>query len=357
MDALTLSRLGIKHTRSAVAESLRINTGYDMTMPVTFYGIVNEHCNVKCRQCEYWRLKEYKDEMTIEEWQNALLSVKEFVGEFSINFSGGEPYIKKGFLDLLAFGHQNGIHCGVTTNGYCMTKENAAKTVAAQPFNVNMSLDGHTAELHDYLRGQPGLFDRLCKGVEYLRQEQAKQGIKFPINIKPTINRLNFRIMPDIVRLAQQLDATTVNFQPVNRWTQETYEELWVEAEDLADFERTIEELIAMKQDGAPIMNSDEVLHLMIPHFREEKAPDETRPCRVGLRNFWIDTRGDIKLCDEYPVIGNIKEQSAREIWYGEQAQKIRAQTLACGKLCLITCVSQKTLKDKVMMGLKLLRN
>ncbi|MEG4493776.1 hypothetical protein [Microcoleus sp. D3_18_C4] len=63
MDALTLSRLGVKHTKSAVAESLRINTGYDVTSPVTFYGIVNERCNVKCRQCEYWRLKEYKDEI------------------------------------------------------------------------------------------------------------------------------------------------------------------------------------------------------------------------------------------------------------------------------------------------------
>ena len=68
--------------------------------------------------------------MTIEEWQNALLRVKEFVDEFSINFSGGEPYIKKGFLDLLAFANKNGIHAGVTTNGYGMTKKNAAKTVA-----------------------------------------------------------------------------------------------------------------------------------------------------------------------------------------------------------------------------------
>jgi MoaA/NifB/PqqE/SkfB family radical SAM enzyme len=357
MDALTLSKLGIKHTQNAVAESLYINYNYDMTKPVTFYGIVNERCNVKCLQCEYWRLKEYQNEMTIEEWQNALLSIKEFVGDFSINFSGGEPYIKKGFLDLLAFGHQNGINCGVTTNGYCMTKENAAKTVAAHPFNVNISLDGHNAELHDYLRGQPGLFDRLSKGVEYLRSEQAKQGVKFPITLKPTINRLNFRYLPEIIKWAEQIGATTVNFQPVNRWTPETYEELWIEEEDLAEFEQMIECLIKMKKNGAPIMNSDEIMRLMIPHFREEKAPPESRPCRVGLRNFWIDTRGDVKLCNDYPVVGNIKEQSAREIWYGEKTQEIRRQTVACGKLCLITCVSQKTILDKVAMALKLLRN
>lgn len=357
MDALTLSRLGVKHTKSAVAESLRINTGLDMTTPVTFYGIVNEHCNVKCRQCEYWRLKEYKDEMTIEDWQNALLSVKEFIGEFSINFSGGEPYIKKGFLDLLTFANKNGIHAGVTTNGYCMTRENAAKTVAARPFNVNMSVDGPNAELHDYLRGQPGLFDRLSKGISYLREEQEKQNVLFPINVKPTINRLNFRHLEEIVTWAKGIGATTVNFQPVNRWTPETYSELWVEEEDREEFSQVIERLIEMKKNGAPIMNSDEVLRLMLPHFQEEKAPDSTRPCRVGLRNYWIDTRGDVKLCDEYPVIGNVKEASAREIWYGEKAQEVRRDTLNCGKLCLITCVSQKTILDKVKMGMKLLKN
>ncbi len=357
MDALTLSRLGVKHTKSAVAESLRINTGFDATSPVTFYGIVNERCNVKCRQCEYWRLKEYKDEMTIEEWQNALLSVKEFVGEFSINFRGGEPYIKKGFLDLLTFTNKNGIHAGVTTNGYCMTRENAAKTVAARPFNVNMSVDGPNAELHDYLRGQPGLFDRLSKGIVYLREEQEKQGVLFPINVKPTMNRLNFRHLEEIVNWAKEIGATTVNFQPVNRWTPETYEELWVEEEDTEEFAQVIERLIEMKNNGAPIMNSDEVLRLMLPHFHDEKAPDAVRPCRVGLRNYWIDTRGDVKLCDEYPVIGNVKEQSARAIWYGEKAQEVRRDTLNCGKLCLITCVSQKTILDKVKMGMKLLNN
>jgi MoaA/NifB/PqqE/SkfB family radical SAM enzyme len=302
-------------------------------------------------------LPEYKEEMTIEQWKSALLSIKEFVGEFSMNFSGGEPYIKKGFLDVLAFANENGIHCGVTTNGFCMTKENAAKTVAAHPFNVNMSVDGPNAELHDYLRGQPGLFSRLSAGIGYLREEQKKQGVKFPITVKPTVNRVNFRLMPELVEWAQQIGATAVNFQTVDLWTQETYDELWVEEEDYEDFAQIIEQLIEMKNNGAPIMNSDEVLRLFLPHFRKEKAPAETLPCRVGLRNFWIDTRGDVKLCNEYPVIGNIKEQSAREIWYGEKAKEIRQQTLDCGKLCLITCVSQKTITDKVKMGLKLLQN
>ena len=77
-----------------------LRTGHDYTKPVTFYGLVNERCNVKCRYCEYWRLKHYVNEMTIEEWQTALTSIKDFVGQFSINFSGGEPFEKPGFIRL-----------------------------------------------------------------------------------------------------------------------------------------------------------------------------------------------------------------------------------------------------------------
>jgi len=238
-----------------------------------------------------------------------------------------------------------------------MTKENAAKTVAAHPFNVNISVDAPNAELHDYLRGQPGLFEKLSHGIKYLRQECEQQGVRFPITVKPTINALNFRLMPELVKWAQQIGATAINFQPVNRWTRETFEELWIEKEQQEELAKVVEHLIEMKKNGAPIMNSDEVLRLFLPHFREEKAPPENLPCRVGLRNYWIDTRGDVKLCDGYPVIGNVKEQSAHEIWYSEKAEEIRRQTLECGQLCLITCVSQKTLKDKVIMGLKLLKN
>ena len=78
-------------------------------------------------------------------------------------------------------------------------------------------------------------------------------------------------------------------------------------------------------------------------------------PCRVGMRDFFIRTNGDIEVCFFYPSIGNIKEASAREIWYGPKAREIRKQTVECDKLCLYTCLSQKTLTDKVKMGLTLL--
>jgi MoaA/NifB/PqqE/SkfB family radical SAM enzyme len=356
MDIGNLAGLAYRRSVAALGEQLYLHTGVDKTTPISFYAIVNEHCNVKCRYCEYWRLKDYVDEMSIEEWQRGLSSIKEFMGNFLISFSGGEPFIKPGFIDLLAWCGEAGIQASVTTNGSALTERNAAKVVAARPFNVNISVDAPKAEIHDYLRGYPGLFDKLSKGIAFLRAEQQKQGITFPIGIKPTVGSKNFRYLPDMVEWVKQVGASYVSFQPMDRWTQETYDELWIEEPDLPELQAIVDRLIEMSRNGEPIMTPPHVLELFPAHFRGEAAPRDALPCRVGMRNFFIRTNGNVELCQKgFGVIGNIKTQAARDIWYSDDAKTVRKQTTECERLCLITCLSQKTFGDQVKMGTRLL--
>ncbi len=357
MNLRELASLGWMHTLSALAEGVYLKTGIDSTRPVAFYGLVNERCNVKCRYCEYWRFDKYNDEMSIADWQKALLSVKQFVGNYSINFSGGEPLIKIGFIDLLGWCYDHGIKAGVTTNGSALTQANVKRIVAAHPFNVNISVDAPTAEVHDYLRGSPGLFDKLSSGIRFLLEERKAQGVEFPITIKPTITARNFRLLPQLVDWAQEMGDLLISPQPLSRWSPETYNELWIESTEMAEFEEVIETLVAMQKAGAPILTPESVLRLMPGSFREEKAPRSAMPCRVGMRNFFIRTNGDIEVCNfGFPIIGNIQQQSAQQIWYSPEAKKVRAETTQCEKLCLITCVSQKTLGNKVGMALRMLK-
>jgi MoaA/NifB/PqqE/SkfB family radical SAM enzyme len=357
MKLATLSGLAVKHLRNSAAEAVYLKSGTDFTRPITFHGLVNERCNIKCRYCDYWRLKQYQDEMSIDEWKSALLSVQDFVGNFSISFSGGEPYIKKGFLELLEFCNEVGIHGGVTTNGSAMNEKNAKRTVEARPFNVNISCDAPNSEIQDYVRGYPGLFDTLSKGIGYLQKWQKELGIDFPIMIKPVVHAANFRILPELVDWAHDIGATAINFQPMDRWTQETYDELWIEESDRPELEKVIERLVAMQRSGAKIMNPENILRLFPAHFREESAPREAMPCRVGMRDCFIRPNGDVEPCFFYKPIGNLKLNSLREIWYGEKGRENRCQTTQCEKLCLFTCLSQKNLTDKVKMGIKLITN
>ena len=358
MRLFEIGAVALHHARNAVAEEIYLRTGRDFTRPVAIHAMVNEICNYKCRYCEYWRMPSYRPEMSIAEWQKALLDLRDFLGGgYHVEFSGGEPYLKKGFLELLEFCHTNRVKWGVTTNGSAFSSQKVvAATVAARPLNVNISIDSMRAEAHDYSRGIEGSLDRILNGIGNLQSARKSAGLDFPIIIKPVVHRLNFRDLPEMVRWIQEIGAAAINFQPVDRWTAETYNELWIEdARDLADLKTVRDQLIELKRGGAPIMNSELLLRAWDQHFLEQPAPEEYRPCRVGMRNYFIRPDGDVEVCWYYKPIGNVRASTAREIWRGEEASERRKETVACDSLCLFTCLSQKTFTDKVRMGLVLI--
>ena len=356
MNMIELTKLGSKHARNAFAEEMYLKTGRDITLPVSIYGEVIERCNYKCRYCDYWRRPNYREEMSIEEWQAALTDLKGFIGTYHIEFSGGEPYVKKGFMDLVRFCDDNSIHWGVTTNGGAFkNKKIAEQTVAAHPFNINISIDSRDEKLHNYSRGIDDSLAEIIAGLANISAEKKRQNVDFPIIIKPVVHKLNFRQLPDMVYWVRDIGATAVNFQPVEPGTKEVDEELWIDEADMPDLMAVRDKLLAMKREGAPILNSELLLQMWPNHFRREKAPRETLPCRIGMRNFFIRSDGRVEMCWNFPAIGNVKTQKAKEIWYGPEGQLRRKETVECETLCLFTCLSQKTLGDKVKMGLTLL--
>ncbi|MHB9052998.1 MAG: radical SAM protein [Thermoleophilia bacterium] len=356
MNSYQITKLAAKHGRNALGELLYVRFGRDITRPVFFYALTTYRCNARCLSCSSWKEPMRSEELSIDEWQRSLLSLKDFVGEFSISFSGGEPLIKKGFIKLLEFCRDNGIHAGFTTNGMSLTKSVAKRIAAAQPFNVNISVDGPSAEMHDYLRGRTGVFDKVSQGIAYLQEERAELGSHFPITVKPTVNAVNFQQMPALVNWAIKVGVTAVNFQPVDdwNWAQETRELLWIKPADFPKLGSVVDQLIDMKNEGAPILNSGQSLRLIIPHFRGDKASIKALPCRVGLSYFYIDPMGDVKICPKFPSVGNLRNTHAREIWYGAESVNARKQTINCQELCLLTCVTNKSLKERLKMGRKL---
>lgn len=353
MNIYNLTQLGLKHVQQTFVENIYLTTGFDITRPITFYAIINERCNAKCQHCEYWRLEQYQEELSTEQWQNALLSIKQLVGHYSINFSGGEPFLRKDITDILSFCYQHNIQSGVTTNGSALNENNAKKLVAAHPFNVNISCDAPCPEVHDVFRGMPGSFDKLSQGIEFLIKEKTIQHVKFPILIKTTINSLNLHLLEELVEWVQKKGADAVSFQPLEHWTPETYSHLWIGEELWPQLEQVVERLIKMKHQGAPILNDEHSLRMIIPYYRQEKISEQNMTCLTGLRNYFIRPNGDVQICYHFPKVGNIKNQSANEIWRGHQGKAIREATIKCNKNCLTTCLYQRSLRDKVKQAVR----
>src|SRR5947209_7048814 len=209
--------------------------------------------------------------MSIAEWQKALVSLKEFFGAYHVEFAGGEPYLKKGFIDLVEFCRDNDIHWGVTTNGGAfLNKKIVAKTIKASPFNINISIDSMDPQIHNYSRCVENSLPDIVQGIRNLAEMRRAEGLDFPIIIKPVVHKLNFRRLPEMVDFIQQIGATALSFQPVEMGTQEVEDELWIGENELDDLIKVRDELLRMKREGAPILNGEAVLRAWPNHFRRE---------------------------------------------------------------------------------------
>ncbi len=356
-----LVRQVAKELRSATTERLRLSPGIDLTRPTSIRGLVNERCNYRCRYCNFWRLPRYQQELTIEQWKHALLSLKDLAGRYNIQFAGGEPFLKPGFIDLLEFCDHQGIGWGVITNGSALTDKNTTRVVAANPLNVDISVDSHLSSENDYLRGVDGACVRVETGVGRLAQQRHEQGKRFAIRLKPVVTTVNFRSLVPMVKWASDIGADTIDFSPVRPWSRESKEELPLTDEsDLRELDEIARQLLSLKAAGAPIETSDRKLAAMADHFRGRKTFTGLSPCRVGMRDYIIRSNGDVEVCWFFPAIGNVKQSSAREIWLGERARKIRSETIACKRFgtseCANSCLTHLSLGQQMTRGMLWLR-
>lgn len=371
MDIGTLARLGLKHVANHAAQSVYLNSGLNWTSPTNFCGLVTHQCNLFCGFCYDRKDVDPSKEMGLDEWKRALLSVKGLAGDFFISFSGGEVMLMKWFPELVAFCNANAIKPGVLTNGTAINDKTAPRLVESDPFEISLSIDGPTEEIHDHIRGMKGSFARVTQAVAYFRRERDRQGKNFPIVIRCVINRINLPHLPKMVEMVKGIGATAMVFQPVHQitdkvmwdWQKRTAartdgfaENFWIGPDQIDLLDRMKETLLAQKAAGAPIMNTERDLEMLSFHFRNEKPEHMSRTCTVSLRNFFIQPNGDVQFCHDWPAIGNLRTQDAREIWYGDHAEGLRKKSLNCEKQCLVNCSAQRTIAEKVSMAMHLLR-
>jgi MoaA/NifB/PqqE/SkfB family radical SAM enzyme len=357
MNARKLFQLGMTEARAAVAEEIYMTTGLEVTRPTNIVGTLSKRCNYRCPMCMDWRpLPNRPDELTIAEWQNALQSLHDFLGSYRIGFLGGEPFMRAGFLTLLEFCHARGIDHSTTTNASLLRGAVIRRFVASRPLHLNISVDGPTAEVNDPSRGVPGSLRSVEKAIGALRDEQERAGKRFPIRIKPTVHVGNFRSMPAMVEWVRRVGADTLDFEPVRPWAPEVEKDLWIGPELLDELRAVMKELAALKRNGAPIETSEHRLLGMPNHFAGKNIEPEVTPCRVGLRRFDIGPNGDVSTCWFFEPIGNVRRQSAREIWQGAVAKLRREETVACTRACAFSCLAQKPLTNLIERGRLLLQ-
>lgn len=171
-------------------------------------------CNFRCLHCfnssgEHKTKNTYLNEEKIIEVVSDLSNLE----PDSICLCGGETMLRKTsiykILDAKKEGKiKNSVNINCVSNGFLIDEE-TAKTLADKKINfVQISVDGATAQTHDWLRNTPGSFDKAINAIQLLVKNNIQVGVAF------TPTKLNIDELANAIDLVFSLGVFQFRMQP-----------------------------------------------------------------------------------------------------------------------------------------------
>lgn len=142
---------------------------------------VNSKCNLACSHCcvgDSLRDDTIQD-LSTEEFLASIRAAAE-QGVESVHYLGGEPTIRKDFLQILEVSAEAGLNISFNTNGIRQDPRYIEKIFETGVRKVVVSLDGPDNLSHDLIRGV-GTFERTCSFVRKLAAAKAAHGTEYPL--------------------------------------------------------------------------------------------------------------------------------------------------------------------------------
>ncbi|WP_068268954.1 mycofactocin radical SAM maturase, partial [Aldersonia kunmingensis] len=158
-------------------------------------------CNLSCVHCLSSSGRRDPRELSTEQCK-AIIDELQRMQVFYVNIGGGEPTVRSDFWELVDYATEHQVGVKFSTNGVKIDKKVAARLAASDYVDVQISIDGATAEVNDAVRG-PGSFAMAVRALENL----AEAGFK-DAKISVVVTRENVGQLDEFKALADRFGAT-----------------------------------------------------------------------------------------------------------------------------------------------------
>lgn len=170
--------------------------------PIFVKWYITSKCNIRCTHC-------YLENYTHQEKDlSRIFDTIDFLADKqvrSITLLGGEPMVRKDLPEIAKRITQKGIVLLIVTNGTLITPALIVQLKAAGANNYQVSIEGHSEELNDGIRGE-GNFYRTISGIKGL----VDAGMNVTLSI--TISKRNHGCIREIFELAESLGVKEIKF-------------------------------------------------------------------------------------------------------------------------------------------------
>jgi len=224
----------------------------------------------------------------------------------NLTLSGGEPLAHPDFLKLGTRARELGFVVRIKSNGHALRGEMARRIRdEVDPFLVEVSLHGATAATHDRQTRVPGSFDRLLANL----REALGLGLRLKVN--STLTRWNEDEIEGMLALVDEL-GLPLQFDPeVTPRDDGDAEPLAIAAS-----RQGLERLFAIQAERA---RGGSATVSVAREGDEGIVPVPlAKHCGAGSAGIAVDPYGNVYPCVQWRrPVGNLHQQSIREIWTG----------------------------------------
>lgn len=286
---------------------------------------ITNSCNLRCSHC-YQSDYSSKEEFNFIELVQAFIQYKEFIDFLNTKkpsqelirptmaITGGEPFARGDFIDLLEIisAHKDVLDLYILTNGTLIDKNKAKKIKEYGVSKVQVSIEGDE-KTHDEIRGA-GSFRKAIRGIEHLVNNDISVAISF------TAHKQNYKIFPKVVEIAKNVGASRIG---TDRIVPEGSGKnlLMLSKEETKEYIYMIENQIQLLSSAND--SNLQILNHRALQFLATSDEKNLYKCSIGKNSLTLLPNGDVYVCRRLPiVIGNIKEQSLREIYFNSKIMK-----------------------------------
>lgn len=265
-------------------------------------------CNLKCQHCMVEAPSKFnsEDELSTEQGLKLIHDLRKLNCQ-SIILSGGEPFLRKDWEIFATRVRDLGMDLLFISNGLIFDEIIAKKLYYLKTTTMGFSIDGSTADVHDFLRGVNGSFDKVLNAINIakctgLKVSTATSFSKFNIHQFEDILSLMLRYNVDIwtVQVAKPIG----NMKPENTISEAEYYEL---AKRIAHYRQVYGNKIEIVETDCFGYYSK-----LSQYMYYEKWTG----CPAGISVVAISPNGNIKGCPARDDIqGNVKTDSLIQIW------------------------------------------
>ncbi len=285
-------------------------------VPTSVHIDLTYRCDLDCEHCYLDRKGDWP-ELRTEELLD-LIDQAAALGVMQLTWSGGEPFARPDFEQLVEHASRHGISNRIKTHAGNVTPERAAWLASQSVSRVEVSVYSLSQAVHDAVTRVPGSLQATLSGIASMR----RAGVAVTVAWVATRGGVD-----EALDLHKYFDAMGcfvsfgVGIQPDNGNTQD------LDSLDLGDAE-LVRAFVALQKQRKLRGDQDATVARLEPN---------EAPCGAARSVIYVAPDGAVTPCVVFPLqLGHLREQSLAEIWFGSEKRKeIAAWTNADRSDCM----------------------